>query len=379
MFAISGVLLVVILIALSLTVSVGSINGLLFYANIVKLNESVFFPQGNIPVISQFIAWLNLDWGIKTCFYNGLDGYWKVMLQFVFPVYLWFLVIAIIIVCRYSFRVSRLCGHNAVPVLATLILMSYTKVLCTVTKSLMINAIECGDARWKVWNVDGNIPYLSSKHVVLFGISLLFLFTGLVYTGLVFSSQWLQRYSGKFCKSTRDPVVKLKPLIDAYTGPYKDKYRFWTGLGLIVRILLTVTFTLTSERSPVLNNFFVSITILAIPLGSRVYRNKYNAIAEICSHINLFLLASTTTVSIDDGSTLISTITLTEISITFEMLLFLSIIGVQCYTRWKDVFKKKRQKDSSTHIQRNYGSFFNDNLSMDNHAQQREPLIFEDN
>ena len=379
-FAISGVLLVVILIALNLTVSVGSINGLLFYANIVKLNESVFFPRGNIPIISQFIAWLNLDWGIETCFYNGLEGYWKVMLQFVFPVYLWFLVIAIIIACRYSFRVSRLCGHNAVPVLATLILMSYTKALRTVTKSLMINAIECGDARWKVWNVDGNIPYLSSKHVVLFGISLLFLFTGLVYTGLVFSSQWLQRYSGKCCKSTRDPVVKLKPLIDAYTGPYKDRYRFWTGLGLIVRILLTVTFTLTSESMHVVNNFFVSITILlAIPLGCRVYCNKYNTIAEIYSHINLFFLASTTTVSIDDGSTFISTTTLTEISITFEMLLFLSIIGVQCYTRGKDLFKKRRQVDSSRYSQRNYGSFFNDDLPMDNHTQQREPLIFENN
>ena len=359
--------------------SVGSINGLLFYANIVKLNESVFFPQGNIPIISQFIAWLNLDWGIETCFYNGLDGYWKVMLQFVFPVYLWFLVIAIIIACRYSFRVSRLCGHNAVPVLATLILMSYTKVLRTVTKSLMINAIECGDARWKVWNVDGNIPYLSSKHVVLFGISLLFLFTGLVYTGLAFSSQWLQRYSGKCCKSTRDPVVKLKPLIDVHTGPYKDKYRFWTGLGLIVRILLTVTFTLTSESTPVINNLFVSLTILAIPLGSRVYRNKYNAIAEIYSHMNLFFLASTTTVSIDDGSTFISTTTLTEISITFEMLLFLSIIGVQCYTRGKDLFKRrKRQDDSSRYSQRNYGSF-DDLCTHNNKVLQRERLIFDDN
>ena len=87
-FAISGVLLVVLLIALNLTVSVGSINGMLFYANIVKLNESAFFPRGGIPVISQFIAWLNLDWGIETCLYNGLDSYWKVMLQFVFPMYL---------------------------------------------------------------------------------------------------------------------------------------------------------------------------------------------------------------------------------------------------------------------------------------------------
>ena len=40
LFAMMGVLLVVLLIALNLTVSVGTLNGLLFYANIVKLSQS---------------------------------------------------------------------------------------------------------------------------------------------------------------------------------------------------------------------------------------------------------------------------------------------------------------------------------------------------
>ena len=39
LFAVMGILLVVVLIALNLTVSVGTLNGLLFYANIVKLYE----------------------------------------------------------------------------------------------------------------------------------------------------------------------------------------------------------------------------------------------------------------------------------------------------------------------------------------------------
>ena len=345
-FAISGVLLVVLLIALNLTVSVGSINGLLFYANIVKLNESAFFPRGGIPVISQFIAWLNLDWGIETCLYNGLDSYWKVMLQFVFPMYLWFLVIAIIIACRYSFKVSRLCGHNAVPVLATLILMSYTKLLRTVTKSLMINTIECGDTEWNVWNVDANISYLSSKHIVLVSISLAFLVTGVFYTGLVFCSQWLQRYSGKCFKSTRDPVVKLKPLIDAYTGPYKDKYRFWTGLGLIVRILLTVIFIFTSEESSLLNNFFITLTstVMLTMIGSKVYRNKYNAMIETFSHINLFILASVAApLSINDidGKSVSMAST---ISVTLEMFSFLSIFVLHSVTRTSCLFEQRERR-----------------------------------
>ena len=380
-FAISGVLLVVLLIALNLTVSVGSINGLLFYANIVKLNESAFFPRGGIPVISQFIAWLNLDWGIETCLYNGLDSYWKVMLQFVFPMYLWFLVIVIIVACRYSFKVSRLCGHNTVPVLATLILMSYTKLLRTVTKSLMINTIECGDTKWNVWNVDGNVFYLSSKHIVLFSISLMFLITGLIYTGLLFCSQWLQRYSDKCCKSTRDPVVKLKPLIDAYTGPYKDKYRFWTGLGLIVRILLTVIFTFTSEESSVLNNFFVGLTIMLTIIGSRVYRNKYNAIIETFSYINLFILASVTTPlsikKIDGKSVSVASM----ISVTLEMLLLLIVIVVHSLKRMMKCEQRgrrrnNRERHSTNNNQRSYGSF-EDPPSPG--FQIREPLIYDDN
>ena len=78
-FIVAGVALVVFLLVFNLTVSVGSINRLLFYANVIKLNESVLFPNG-MPVLSQFIAWLNLDLGIQTCFFNGLDGYWKTWL-----------------------------------------------------------------------------------------------------------------------------------------------------------------------------------------------------------------------------------------------------------------------------------------------------------
>ena len=63
--------------------------------------------------------------------------------------------------------------------------MSYTKLSRTVLLTLMINTLQCGEYKWSVWNVDGNIDYLGGKHAVLFTVSLLFLITGLVYTGLV--------------------------------------------------------------------------------------------------------------------------------------------------------------------------------------------------
>ena len=84
-FALAGIVLVAVLMFLNLSVSVGTVNGLLFYVNMVKLNEAFFFPNGSVPVVSQFISWLNLDLGIEVCLFDGLDGYWNTWLQFVFP------------------------------------------------------------------------------------------------------------------------------------------------------------------------------------------------------------------------------------------------------------------------------------------------------
>ena len=340
--AVAGVVLVVVLMLLNLTVSVGSINGLLFYANLVTLNESVFFSSGNIPVVTQFISWCNLDMGFEYCFVDGLDGYVKTWLQFVFPLYVWFLVIVIILGCRYSGRLSRLCGHNAVPVLATLILMSYTKLSRTVTNALMINTLQCGEYKWSVWNVDGNIDYLGGKHAVLFTVSLLFLITGLVYTGLVFSSQWLQRYSGKCCKSTRDPVVRLKPLIDAYTGPFKDKYRFWTGLCLIVRLMLTVVFSFTTTLQSKLNNYIIQVTVVAmivfIAVSGRVYKDKCLTVLEIFSYLNIICLCVMTVLFTDSYSHVVSINVIVSVSVSIEILLFAIIVTVHCSLAFKKVF-----------------------------------------
>ena len=129
-FAIAGIVLVAVLMFLNLSVSVGTINGLLFYANMVKLNEVFFFPNGSVPVVSQFISWLNLDLGIEVCLFDRLDGYWNTWLQFAFPAYLFLLMGGIIVGCRYSVWLCRLCGSHAVPALATLFLMYTDSVEC---------------------------------------------------------------------------------------------------------------------------------------------------------------------------------------------------------------------------------------------------------
>ena len=173
-FALMGVALVFLLLVCKLTVATGTLSGLVFYANIVGANRTIFLQAGSTDALSVFIAWLNLDFGIETCFYKGMDAYSKTWLQFVLSVYIWMLVGLAIIISRYSQRFTNLLGSNPVAVLATLILLSYTKVLHTLISASSFADLDYPDnSIRRVWLHDANIDYLLGKHLPLFLMALL--------------------------------------------------------------------------------------------------------------------------------------------------------------------------------------------------------------
>ena len=129
----AGIVLITLLMIFNLTVAVGSLNGLIFYANIIGANSSTFFQPPSAKFLSIFISWLNLEVGFDTCFFEGMDTYWRTWLQLAFPTYIIFLVVMVIIVSEHSMRVSHLIAKkNPVATLATVILFSYTMFLHTI-------------------------------------------------------------------------------------------------------------------------------------------------------------------------------------------------------------------------------------------------------
>ena len=73
--ALAGVALVFFLLVFKPTVATGTLSSLVFYANIIDPNHTIFLPVESTNPFSVFIAWLNLDFGIEACFYNGMDIY----------------------------------------------------------------------------------------------------------------------------------------------------------------------------------------------------------------------------------------------------------------------------------------------------------------
>ena len=297
-FAVMGVVLIFFFLVCKLTVATGMFSGLVFYANIIGPNQTIFLPVESTNGFSIFIAWLNLDFGIETCFYNGMDIYSKTWLQFVFPVYIWVLVGLMILLSHYSQRFANMLGNNPVSVLATLILLSYAKILRTMITALYITYLEYPAYNRMVWLYDANIDYLVGKHIPLFIVALLvFLFLFLPYTLLLLFGQWLQAISHLRLFSWVNSA-RLKPFMDSYHAPYKAKHRYWPGLLLVLRFVFLLVFAFNIQQDP-------SVNLLAILVGTGmvqlwawvsggVYKNWCLDALEGSFALNLIVVAAAT-------------------------------------------------------------------------------------
>ena len=172
-----------------------------------------------------FIAWLNLDFGIETCFYQGLDMFSKTWLQFIFPVYT---ATLFFIGLRFSSKLSKLFGSRSVPTLATLLVLSFTKLLRTIIAGLQLAQIRTYTSELKpnsitiVWALDGNLEYGKYPHIFLLLVVLACLVVlRIPYTLILFSMQWLRKIDQH---RPLKLIAKYKPVYDAYFAPFKDNH-----------------------------------------------------------------------------------------------------------------------------------------------------------
>ena len=361
LFAVMGVLLVVLLIALNLTVSVGTLNGLLFYANIVKLYEPVFSRKGALPVLSQMISWINLDFGIEICFYNGMDSYAKQWLQFAFPLYLWIIIIIIIQLCRRYGKISRLMGSHAVPVLSTLFLLSYTKLVRTIVIVLHKREVtlHCTDESVRsvsLWYEDPNVEYAKGKHAGLFGFALLVsVFFVIPYTLFLLLNPFYEKYLSNF-KVFKRFWSRFKPIIDAYSGPMKDEYRFWPGLLLVARIPVLLSVTLVDsfiQSQHFLLSMLLTVLVIVLSLGycfCGVYKKRMNNVLEVWFLFHLCIMASLSVAFTDESKVLIwYNISLSVFIFSFALIfvyhLYLQLSHMKCYDALIKKLLKKQDED----------------------------------
>ena len=309
--ALMGIILVAFLIFLRITVATGVLNSIILYSNILQTIRNSLLPSSSQNILTVFLAWMNLDLGFHTCFYNGLDAYTHTWLQFVFPLYVWFMIGAIIFVSRYSITVSKLIGRDPIAVLATLILLSYMKILKIIVEVYSSMELDYPDnTTATVWLKDANVPYLQSKHLVLTIVTtLILIFFFLPYTVLLLWGYKLfrSRHFNRF--------HNIKPLLESYYAPYKVNTRFWTGLLLLVRCALYIMFLKFAQSSnKTLMAVNITFCILEFTMGivftGRIYKKVAVNVVEAFVYLDLIVLSATAQAGINSEPLVYSLISL---------------------------------------------------------------------
>ncbi len=320
-FALAGIMLVTLILVLNITIATGNIHGLIFYANIVAANRTNFFPSLNF--LTVFVSWVNLDLGIETCFYNGMNSQAKVLLQLVFPAYLFFIMFLIIILSKYFDSFAKLLSNrNPVAALGTLVLLSYSKFLRFIVAALQNTVLKYPDGSTKtVWFFDSNVQYFAPNHIPQFVAAIIILIAGGLFTVLLFFGQWFPHCS-KVMKWTKN--TKYIGFMDTYHAPFTPKHRYWVGLLLFALITHNLVAAMAPDTSlPVLSSGCIAFGLIS--LTNRVHKK------QLSDYLETFFLLSLGILSI--GTFYVETHqqqeTLTIVSMSIAFILFVIIISYQ--------------------------------------------------
>ena len=253
----------------------------------------------------------------------------------------------------HSVVVTKLLGSSPVPVLATLFLLSYAKVLRTIIAALSLTVLHYPHKNVMVWIHDANVSL--AKFIPLALAAVLFLlFLFLPYTLLLFLGQWLQSKSHLCLLSwVRNP--KLKAILDTYHAPYKPKHRYWTGLLLLVCCALFLVFAFNISGNDSINLLVISSASFGILvwfiLSGVVYKSWWLNALEVSFILNLGILAvATYHVKLSGESQ--AAVAYTSVGTVF--LTFMGIVTYHIYIRLKSKVQYIQQGYQLLHRNRNF-------------------------
>ena len=311
LFAVMGILLVVVVRFFSITITAGYINGFFFYANIVNIYFSQLVYVWFNPALA-IVALINLNFRIETCFYPGMTQLDLVGLTLLFPIYLLAILLVMVLFTEYlSYRLRNLkkrvkhymrkssgtvhdtCnssgtvatnvhGSNFVQVLVTLLLMSYTSIIQICFDILGFVIIDSPSGRLVRWGSDPNVEYFTGIHIPLFFIAIGLVFILVPIPILLMFPRIILRW--RFTN-------KLKPLIDAITAPFGENRQFWLGFRLLCRslIYLLVSFRITAYQHILLA--VALLFILTLQASIRPYKTMGRNLLDLSLMFNLTLTA----------------------------------------------------------------------------------------
>jgi len=372
LIAIAGIILLLVMFVFNLTIVNGAISTFILYVNLLSINKTLFPNNSSHSPVFVIIALANLDLGVEVCFYNGMNGYVTMWLQLVFPFYLMFIAGLLIITSRYSKLVQRITAQRGLQVLATLFLLSYTKILittCTVLFSYteIITLSRSGRSSRLVWSVSTDVPLFGRQHAPLFAINLILLLILIPFNIVLLFNRQLARFR---------LIQRFKPLLDPYKAPYHDRYVYWTGYQLVIRMIL-LGITAFSKT----NNLTMATLIIGCVMCTQGYLSPFKSKLLNLQELGLMfnVLTVYTLVNVNQSSLAILVIVgMAVVYITISLLCHCvwHTCGGLVKTRFHDQVMTWKMRYSLTHsIEMDTKMLPDENWVTGTYEEYRDPII----
>ena len=274
-YIIAGPLLIYILYVFKLTLTIGTLNGVIFYAQAANAGliqlMSLSYEENSImlkihKICYIVLGFLNLNVGFPHCFFNEMNQLWKTGLSLAYPVYLQIIATSMIVLSHYSTKFSNRTSHSSVQVLVTVVHLSFSKLLLALIDVFTPATIHTEDRSYCVWYWDGSVEYMGPSHYPL-AIAAAVIASLLIvpYISLLLLGKPLVRFS-------KIGTFYIRPILEAIHAPYKEGRQYWFVARLLLIIIVYIMYVLLRTRNDKVLNVTISSLLLSFLIGQALFR-----------------------------------------------------------------------------------------------------------
>ena len=275
-------------------ISSGYTYGIIYYYSIVDIllvndvYEEVFYL---VSILSSFAKLTPQLFG-QLCLVEGLSGIDQQFIHYSHALAVSLILLIIVLVTRYSPRLTHFVGRCIIHVICILLLLSYTSLASTslqLLRPLIFNHVD----EVRTYS-SPDINYFTGRHLVYAIVAILCEVIIVIGLPLFLLLEPVLRRKINF--------IKIKPLLDQFQGCYKDKYRWFAAYYLICRqVIILIVYVGNGNYYYMLYGLQTACVIIAMIHGCiQPYKNNLlNVLDEVILvilvlvvNLNLFSLSS---------------------------------------------------------------------------------------
>ena len=312
-----------VMIVFGISLSSGSLNGLVFFSQILDLvtldatlkssdlhNNAVETLHNGYQLIYGIF---NLDFFpiFPFCLWKGATIMDNLLFKYVTTVFAFILILLIVFLANCpNRRIKGLCGRlkhgqispkaSMIHGISTLLIVSYsqcTKATFSILKTVYLRSKEGIEPILVTYY--GGLPYLEGRHIIYAIPAIVVCLTFVILPPLFLLLYPSLLHLLSLCNLSEHRAIhrllncmginRLMPLFDSLQGCYKDKLRFFSGLYFLYRVALLVAFTF-SELTFYLVTQFLLLFMLGVHSIVQPYRLQKHNIFDGLIFLNLAII-----------------------------------------------------------------------------------------